>query len=388
VNQMATTTGTEEDNVYTRLGVRTLVNAYGTLTVLGGSRMAPEVTQAMAEAAGHFVDLNELLERAGARIAELVGVEAATMSSGAAAGLTLAAAACIASDNKDLIQRLPDCGGAPNRIAIHHSHRNGFDQALRQAGAELVEFGGPNETLPAQMEAALDDRTVAVAYFVTYEECSSLPLPQVIEIAHRHALPVIVDAAAELPPLGNLRTFCDQGADVVIFSGGKGLEGPQSSGLIVGRREWIRRCALNSNPNAGVGRPMKVGKEEIVGLLTAVERYMARDHAADWTRWEAQVGAIVDAVGALPGVTAERVVFHGPGVRPATIPRAVVRWDRQQIDLSLEKVVRALRAGDPAVAVGSVPADGALFCNPHTLGVGEEHIVARRLCEVLSSRRA
>jgi uncharacterized pyridoxal phosphate-dependent enzyme len=226
-----------KQDLYARLGVRKLINAEGTVTALGGCRMEPEVIAAMAEACRHFVDLDELLTKSGAYVAELIGVEAALITAGASAGLALGTAACIAGDDPVHVQRLPDTQGLPNRVAVHRCHRNGYDQAVRQAGAELVEFGWIKETYRWQLEAAIDGHTAAVAYFVEFSESGSLPLDVVIKIAHDRGVPVIVDAAAELPPIQNLHRFTDMGADLVVFSGGKDMKGPQSSGLVMGRRD-------------------------------------------------------------------------------------------------------------------------------------------------------
>jgi len=364
-------------DVYDRLGVRKLINGHGTLTRLGGSRIAPEVTAAMADAAQHFVDLDELLAKSGEYVARLIGVEAAYITSGAAAGLTLSTAACVAGDDPARIHRLPDTTGVPNRVAIHRNHRNGYDQAVRQAGVVLVEFGWIKETFPWQLEAALDEQTAAVVYFVEFAGRGSLPLETVVEIVHRRSIPVIVDAAAEIPPLRNLHHFNDLGADLVVFSGGKDIEGPQSSGLILGRRDLIEACALNGNPNYAIGRPMKASKEEIVGLVVALERYLAQDREAEDARWEAQVAYLVETLDALPGMSARRVCPVPPGVQPVTIPRAYVEWDAAAVGLTVEEAVQKLREGDPAVAVGSTL--DALVLNPHTLAPGEEKMVAERI---------
>jgi uncharacterized pyridoxal phosphate-dependent enzyme len=368
-------------DIYDRLDVRKRINAHGTLTRLGGSRMAPEVVAAMAEATRHFVDMDELLSKSGAYVAELLGVEAAYITAGAAAGLVLTTAACVAGDDPAYIQRLPDTRGMRNRVAAHRSHRNGYDQAVRQVGVELVEFGWIKETFPWQLEAALDDQTAAVVYFVEFAGRGSLPLETVIEIAHRRGICVIVDAAAELPPVSNLRHFNVLGADLVVFSGGKDIAGPQSSGLILGRQDLIRACALNANPNYSIGRPMKAGKEEIVGLVVALERYLAQDREAEDTCWEAQVAYLVEALGALPGVRARRVCPVPPGIQPVTIPRAYVEWDADVVHLTIEEAVRRLYDGDPPIAVGST--QDALALNPQTLAPGEEQVVAERIMALL-----
>ncbi|MCC7355295.1 MAG: aminotransferase class V-fold PLP-dependent enzyme [Anaerolineae bacterium] len=378
-------TGNSTQDVYDRLGVRKLINAQGTLTRLGSSRMAPEVTGAMAEAARHFVDLEELLVKSGEAVARMLGVEAAYISCGAAAGLALSTAACVAGDDPARIQRLPDTRGMRNKVATHRLHRNGYDQAIRQVGVELVEFGWISQTHPWQLEDAIDEQTAAVAYFVDYaDHGGSLPLETVLEIAHRRGLPVIVDAAAEIPPLRNLHHFNDLGSDLVVFSGGKDIGGPQSSGLILGRKDLIRKCALNGNPNWSVGRSMKAGKEEIVGLVVALERYLAQDEAAEAACWEEQVAWLVKTLGALAGVHARRVCPVPGFIRPNTIPRAYVGWD-DRYDLTVPQAVQALRMGNPAIAVGS---DGnELVLHPQPLASGEERIVAECIGALLQERR-
>jgi len=372
-----------KQDIYGRLGVRKLLNAEGTVTALGGCRMEPEVTMAMAEASRHFVDMHELLAKSGDHVAKLLGVEAALIAAGAAAGLVLATAACVAGNDPAKAQRLPDTHGMPNRVALHRCHRNGYDQALRQVGVELVEFGWIKETYPWQLEAAIDEVTAAVAYFVEFSERGSLPLETVIQIAHSRGVPVIVDAAAELPPVQNLRHFTDLGADLVVFSGGKEIKGPQSSGLILGQRDLIEACALHTSPNYSIGRSMKVGKEEIVGLVVALDRYLAQDRRAVDDQWETQVAYLIDRLGGLPGVSAQRVYPVGPGRRPGTIPRAVIQWDAAALSLTVQQAVHSLYAGDPPIAVGSTK--DALVLNPQTLEADEVTIVADRVHELLHS---
>jgi L-seryl-tRNA(Ser) seleniumtransferase len=369
------------EDIYDRLGVRKLINAEGTITARGGCRMEAEVTAAMAQASQHFVDLHELLAKSGDYLARLIGAEAALITAGAAAGLVLATAACIAGDDPAAVERLPDTRGLPGRVAVHRCHRNGYDQAVRQVGVELIEFGWIKETFPYQLEAALDEGAAAVAYFVEFSERGSLSLEMTVQIAHRRGVPVVVDAAAELPPVDNLRRFADLGADLVAFSGGKDIKGPQSSGLLVGRRDLIEACARHASPNYSIGRSMKVGKEEIVGLVVAVERYLAQDRQAEDTRWEAQVATLVDRLGALPGVRARRVYPVGPGRRPGTIPRAFVEWDAAALDLTVKEAVRRLYEGDPPIAVGST--DEALVLNPQTLDEDEVGVVADRVHDLL-----
>jgi len=367
-------------DVYDKFGVKKVINAQGTLTRLGGSLMEGPVLEAMAEAARHFVDLNELQEKAGERVAQLLGVEAAYICSGAAAGLTLATAACVAGADPANIRRLPDLRGMKSEVLVQKSHRNGFDHAVRQAGVTLVEFGLIKETLAWELRSAVNERTAAIVHFVEFENERNLALEKVIDIARECDVPVIVDAAAEIPPVENLRRFVDMGAALVVYSGGKDIRGPQSSGLIVGRRGLIRACALNGNPNDGVGRPMKVGKEEMVGLVVALERYLQQDFGAEARAWEEVVARVVRALGGIPGVRVRRVSPSEPGVQPNWIPRVYIDWDPRVVPLTRDEIEGRLLAGKPAVAVGA--SSTGLYVNPQTLEPGEEDIVAQRLREV------
>lgn len=312
-----------------RLGVPRRINAAGTLTRLGGALMAPEVLQAMQEAAGASVDVAELQTAASTRIAALTGAEAGLVTSGASAGLTLATAACLAGWDSARMAALPDTQGMPHRVLMHRTHRNSYDHAVRLAGAQIVDIGHNDRGTGAgvraieawEIEAALDAQTVA---FVFVASAESIPhLPTVIEVMHRHGHPVVVDAAAQLPPRENLRRFIDMGADLVVFSGGKALGGPQSTGLLIGRRDligsallqmmdmdvhpltWapaglVDRALLRGTPLHGIGRGYKVGKEEVAGLLCALERFLQRDEGAQVALWTQRLRAIADGLQSHP----------------------------------------------------------------------------------------
>ncbi|UCD82873.1 MAG: aminotransferase class V-fold PLP-dependent enzyme [Desulfobacterales bacterium] len=369
-------------NIYRTLGIRELINAEGTITRLGGCVMDPAVVKAMAEAARSFVDLNQLLAKAGQHVAGLLGVQAAYITSGAAAGLTLSTAACITGTDPAKIRQLPDLRAIEkSEVLIQKSHRNGYDHAVRQTGVKIVEFGLIKETYPWELRAAISEKTAAIVHFLEFENHRNLALPEVIAIAKEKEIPVIVDAAAELPPVQNLSRFYHMGADFTVFSGGKDIGGPQSSGLIVGRRDLIACCALNANPNYSIGRTMKAGKEEIAGLVTALELYLQQDFAAEEQLWEDMVAFMVEALADVPGVHARRVAPSEPGVQPNWIPRMYLDWDKKVIPLDREEVKSRLLQADPAVAVGKT--SSGLFVNPQTLVSGQEKIVAQRLREVL-----
>lgn len=364
-------------HLYERLGVRPLINAKGTYTLLSGSLMPPEVVAAMAEAARYYVNINELEAAVGARLAELTGAEAALVTGGCAAAQAQVAAACMAGTDPDKIRQLPDTTGLKHEIIMQRAHRNPYDQAFRLAGARIVEV----ETV-AEFQAALTDRTCAVAHIMAFDSEGQIPFPQALELAHAAGLPLLVDAAAELPPAENLTRFVRMGADAVMFSGGKGLRGPQASGLLLGKRALIEAVALNACPNHSVGRPMKAGKEEIIGLLTAVELYLQRDHAAEWRHWESQLDYIADALATLPHVETGRV----PEQWINHVPRLYVRWDETALRLTRAEAVEALRQGEPRIEV--LETSLGLTISPNTLQLGEEEPIARRLREILGKGRA
>lgn len=345
--------------------------------------MDPGVMEEMIEASKYFVDLNELLEKAGEYVANLLGVEASCITSGAAAGLTLSTAACITGTNPAKIRQLPVMQGLKNEVLIQKSHRNGYDHAIRQAGVTLVEFGLIKETYPWELRAAISDRTAAIVHFLEFENDRNLSLSKVIAIAKEMGVPLIVDAAAELPPVDNLSRFFHMGADLTVFSGGKDICGPQSSGLVVGRRDLIDACALNANPNYSIGRAMKVGKEEIAGLIAALERYFRQDFAAEEKLWEDMVTTIVNTLADIPGLDARRVSPAEPGVQPNWIPRVYLDWEKETIPLSSSEVKSLLRQGEPGIAVGSTST--GLFVNPQTLKPGQEKITAKMLRKVFVS---
>jgi uncharacterized pyridoxal phosphate-dependent enzyme len=369
---------------YRRLGVRPVINAASTYTKLGGSIMAPSVAQAMADAAGCFLNLTELQDAVGKRLAELTHNDAAYVSNGAAAGLVLATAACVTGDDVSLMARLPnDLSGMKNEIVIHRAHRNHYDVAVRQVGITLVEIGHL-ETFPWELDAAINERTAAVVYFAGkhFERTLTLPLPYVIERAHARGVPVIVDAAAQIPPVSNLWRFtAELGADVAIFSGGKGLGGPQNSGLVVGREEIVRAVQLNGPPVQRIGRAMKVSKEAMIGLLAAVELYLTRDHEADAAKWNATVDSWLTAWQAVapPGVSISRLEIGEAG---EPIPRIIMRFT-PEATIDRDGFVAALRRDDPAIEVVLHDPTG-IGLTPYLLQEGEATIVETRVAELLA----
>lgn len=369
-------------DIYDELGVTKIINGAATLTRFGGSVMPPEVLAAMAEAAQHFVDIDELQQKVGEQIAVWTHNEAAYVSCGAAAGMVLSTAACIAGLDPDKRARLPYTDGMKNEIIIHKCWRVGYDFAIRQAGGKLVEIGTERSATAGDMEQAINEKTAAIFYFYNVSEMGGyVPLEQGIAIAKRHGIPLIVDAAAQIPPVENLWRFTQMGADLALFSGGKGLCGPQSSGLILGRKALIEACTFNACPRPFIGRPMKVGKEELVGLMAAVRRYLVLDHAGLMQSYEDQVQAVIAAFADHPHVTARRS-FPNEAGQP--MPRAEIVLDEAALRITRDEVLRQLRAGKPSILLAEAGEHG-VFINPQTLRDGEVEIIITRLKQILKN---
>jgi L-seryl-tRNA(Ser) seleniumtransferase len=365
---------------YADLGITPVINASATLTRLGGSRMPKPVMDAMAAGTEAFVDLTELQRRAGERIATLTGNEACYICSGAAAGIAIAVAACVTGSDPAAIARLPHFDGPPAEVVIHRAHRNGYDHAARQTGARLVEIGMAHSTQRWELEAAIRPRTACVLYFAgAHYATGALPLSTVVEVAHERGVPVLVDAAAQIPPVAALWQYTRElGADVAIFSGGKGLRGPQSSGLVLGRRDIVEACYPNGSPNQSIGRPMKVGKEEMLGILAAIEWSLSQDEAAMLAGYEMVVQGWLAGLEGIPGVTAVRGY---PSEAGQPHGRAIVSFG-PACPLSRDEVVAALWSQKPRIAVSAV-GDDAIALNPQTLEPGEDRLVLDALRAVL-----
>jgi D-glucosaminate-6-phosphate ammonia-lyase len=379
---------------YKELGIKRVINAAGPLTRLGGAPMADEVLDAMREAAVWSVRIEELLERAGDYLAEVTGAEAGYVTCGAAAGLQLAAAACLAGLDIRRMELLPDTSNIPNEIVTQRIHRNAYDHALRAAGSRLVEvghIGNPTRgyTNAWHIEAAIHKNTVAV-YWVYMDAPGAVSLEETVAVAHKHGVPVIVDAASALPPPANLRRLVASGADLVSFSGGKAIGGPQASGILVGRRHLIDSVALQHQdmdvlpitwtmrhkfldsgklpgpPLQGIGRPLKVGKEQVAGLLTALKIYVNLDHAAVRNEQILRVTLI--------------------GLEGGGYPLLRIFLDEKASRLTTWDLVNRLFDDDPAIAVGQEgAANGYVTVNPFNLDGEQASLIARRIRAILSS---
>jgi uncharacterized pyridoxal phosphate-dependent enzyme len=373
--------------VYRRLGLKPIINAAGTYTHLGGSLMPTEVLDAMNRAAEHYVPIRELSRAVGERIATLAGAEGALVTTGAAGAIFVGTAACIAGDDADKMQRLPFTDGMKNEVVVQSLHKTNWTRLCEAAGARLIEVEYRD-----QMERAINGRTaqihflVADTHFGKYRDQPDAPrgkvsLQECIEIARAARVPLMVDAAAELPPAGNLSYYIEQGADLVCFSGGKGLRGPQNAGLLLGRKDLILKAEAFQSPYAGLGRDLKVAKETYIGMLAAVERYVKVDHDAEWKSWQAQIDHVKRVVDEVPGVTSgyvpKEIVNH--------VPRLWVNWDEQAFNFSREDCFTALRDGDPSIVPLRTPMGVTIV--PWMMVPGQERVVARRLKEVLETAR-
>ncbi|HZT33003.1 MAG TPA: aminotransferase class V-fold PLP-dependent enzyme [Bryobacteraceae bacterium] len=361
---------------FQELGVRPFVNAGEPYTTLTGSLMAPEVVAAMDYASRRYVRLEDLHDAVGRRIAALTGAEAAMVTAGAASALTLGTAACLTGADRERIHRLPDTSGLKNEVVIQKSHRYGYDHAVRNCGTRFVEVETKEE-----LEQALGSRTAMMLFYNRHNSVGKIPDAEFVELGRKHGVPTFNDCAGDAPPAENLSKYLRMGFDLVAFSGGKGLRGPQSAGLLLGRRDLIQAARLNGSPNSdAIGRGQKVNKEELLGMMVAVERIFRVDQQSEWREYEARVQWIAGQLSGIPGVRAEMFV---PEVT-YRVPHLRVRWDESAVRLSPRDAIRRLREGEPSIEVRSSPPD-CVELGVWMLQPGEERVVARRLGEILKS---
>ena len=350
--------------------------------------MPPAVVNAMEDASRWFVDMHELNQKAGEVIAKFTGAEAGLVTAGSAAGMVLEAAACIAGTDPAKIDKLPDTTGMKNEIIIHRAHRVNYDHNFRAAGGKLVELGNTRTTNEWELEDAINEKTAAVAYVFAPRQGGAIPLPRVAEIAHARGVPVVVDAAAMLPPPENLHRYIDMGTDMVSFSGGKGVMGPQSTGILAGRSDLIEAAYMNGAPNStSVGRSAKVCKEEVAGLITALEIFVDTDHQAVQAGWRAKCHHILSALEDIPGLRLQLSEAQ-PELDEAdtTHPRAFVFFEPSWTGPSEDEVVHQLEDGDPSIRTRPSSFAGGIAFVPVNLRDGEEEIIARRLREILTGK--
>lgn len=402
----------DEATIFDELDVPEVINAAGTKTRVGGTRLRPEAADAMRAASNSFVRISNLQARASQLIADVTHADAGYVVTGASAALTVAAAACIAGDDYGVMNRLPNTSDVPEEIIMARSHRNGYDHALRLAGATIVDVGTSDRTLGTastnvelwEYEDAISDETAAIAY--TARPTTEPPLPAVTELAHEHDLPVVVDAAAELPPAENLSRFVDEGADLVAFSGGKAIRGPQATGILAGRQDLIRSVALQQLdmdivdglwdppseffegsspegvPRHGVGRGMKVGREELVGLIRALETFVDENDTEIMAEWQDRAIEMADRLAELSDVSVEVTGTEDP----TAISSTVIEVTNSAADLEAGELVRSLQNNDPSIYVGYAGGESdELTLNPMCLTDEEAKYVSERVISIVET---
>ncbi len=399
------------NDVYAWLGVKKRVNAAGLVTRLGGSLMSDDVFAAMREAGSHYVDISELQTSASTIIAKHTGAEAGIVTSGAAAALTMATAACITGHDVAKMERLPDTAGMPNEVIMYRAHRNAYDHAVRAAGAKIVEVGlndrgagaGVRELEPWEIEAAITPNTVAIVYTVT--PTGQPPLKDVTDVARKNNIPVIVDAAAQLPPKENLKAFIAAGASLVAFSGGKAIHGPQGTGILCGRKDLISAALiqqldmdaspqtwdpapgvlsselLKRYPHHGIGRGFKVDKESIVGLLVALERFATSDMDRELKEKSEFLKFISDRMGAAKHVRTALAQAKGKGSYPAL----ELIFDEAALKATAYQISKRLHQGTPPIHLSERRAhEGVLVVDSSGLRAGDEKLIADALAAILT----
>jgi L-seryl-tRNA(Ser) seleniumtransferase len=367
----------QQPSVYEALGLRHIINATGTVTNLGGSVMPPEVVAAWTDASRHFVNLLELHDKVDERIAHLIGVEAALVTTGAAGALLLATAGVVTRGDASRIRRLPDTSGMKNEVIIQKAHHSCYDNQLSDVGVRLIEV----ETA-AQARRAVNDRTALMFFMNMADAGGRIGRQEWLDLARRHRIPTLLDAAADVPPLERLAGYCRMGFDLVAFSGGKAMRGPNDTGLLLGRKSLIDAAKRNTNPHCGtIGRMMKVSKEDMIALLAAVERFVKLDHDAEWREYERRIGVIEAALRDIATLETERIV---PAIANH-VPHLQVVWDETRLGVTRAWLTRALMEGDPPIQIGRVSGTGdrGVLISVLTLQEGEDRIVADRLRTIL-----
>ena len=370
-------------NLYQSIGVRPILNAKGTFTIITGSLTLPEVKHAMDEAGRHFVQMDELMEGVSKRLADLTGAEWGIITAGCCAALTHCTAAAIAGNNPERMQRLPDLTGLKSEVIIPAYSRNVYDHAIRMVGVKIVEVSEPS-----QLEAAFNERTAMVYILGGPGDDGPLGTRVIAEVAKRKNVPVIVDAAAEILTV-NPNVHLQRGATAVAYSGGKCIRGPQAAGLLIGEKNWLQAAWANSAPHHAFGRSLKVGKEEIMGMLAAVEMWMKRDHKAEWRAWEASLNQIAASVKRIDGVTTE-VTQPDEGLSNRS-PGLAIHWDGARPNITGQELSKLVLDAEPRIVLagsrGSRAGDKAssIYIVPYMMMPGDDKVVAERLYSVLSN---
>lgn len=364
-------------DLFEELGVTKVINAGVTMTFLSGSLMMPEVMEAINSTSHDFANMYELQDKVGAKMAEMLHCEAAMVTSGAACALLLGAAAAITGKDQEKMKLIPNLPGPRPEVIMQKSHRYLFDQAITTTGAKIIEIEGPGE-----MDKAFNSNTV-LALFFNAAGSSSVSHEDFVALCKKHHIPSFIDAAADVPPVENLFKFQKMGFDLVTFSGGKMIRGPQSAGLLFGRKDLIEAAKLNHSPHeAPIGRPMKVNKEEMFGMYAALKSYIERDHKKEWNDWLDRINRIKKKVTQVKSVKGETFINPGPA---NAFPTLYLTWDQETVKMTANDAQAALQKGAPSIVTNVADKDGnkVLSVGVVLLRPDQVDIVARRVKEVL-----
>lgn len=370
-------------NVYEELGVTTVINGQGTMTVLGGSLPRPEVEEVMALGGQHFVSIVELEVAAGKRITEMLKLPAgydALVTAGAAAAMQSGLAGILTGANPKLIQQIPDLTGMKSEVLIQKTHRNPFDHQLRTTGVKLIEVETADD-----VRKAINAQTAMMHFTNFANEDGQIKDEEWVKLAHEHNIPTFIDAAADTPPVSRLWDFANMGYDLIAFSGGKAIRGPQCAGLLIGRKDLIAYALLNNSPHEDtIGRSQKVGKEEIVGMVKALELYLQEDHEALNKEWQRRLEYISAQITKVQGVTTSfpklEIANH--------VPHLQIKWDDKRIPMTPREAGKALRDGKPSIALSTGEHGEALSMNSFMLQPGQEKIIASELVKLFKAHLA
>jgi uncharacterized pyridoxal phosphate-dependent enzyme len=371
----------ETGNVCEELGVTTVINGQGTMTVLGGSLARPEVEAVMALAGRHFCSIPDLEVAAGKRIAEMLKLPegyTALVTSGAAAAMQSGLAGILTGDNSEFIERLPDLTGMKSEVIIQKSHRNPFDHQLRATGVKLIEVETRED-----VRRSVNSKTAMMHFSNFANSTGQIKVDEWVKLAKENNIPSFIDAAADTPPVSHLWDYTKMGYDLAAFSGGKAIRGPQCAGMLIGRKDLVAYALLNNSPHEDtLGRCAKVGKEEIIGMVKALELYLKEDHEALDKEWWRRLDFVSAEITKVPGVS---TAFHVPDIANH-VPHMQINWDPRRINLSAQDASKQLRAGKPSIVLEQ-SGSGLGLCS-FMLQPGEEKIIAERLVQLFHAHSA
>ena len=362
---------------FKELGIRTFINAAGTYTSMTGSLMPKEVIDAINYGSLEYVNLDELQDKVGERIAELLECEYATVSSGCFGAMSIAMAGVMSGKDPKKIKQLPDTTGLKNEVILQESHTIGYAQALTNVGAKLVKVKTAEE-----LENSINEKTAMLWFLNANTDRGDIKWEEFVSLGKKHNIPTFIDCAADVPPVDNLFKFTRIGFDMVAFSGGKGLRGPQSAGLLLGKKEYIEAARLHTPPRGEtIGRGMKVNKEEVLGMLAALELYLSKDHQAEWKMWEDQIDLISESAKSISGV---ETTIHVPP-HANHVPSLKIRWDQSKVNISPDNVRKILREGSPSIE--TVGNKNEIGITTWMMVPGQEKIVAKKIKKILKSHK-